>query len=1041
MRSFTHPHHKEVIMKRSFNNQIPYQLDCIGSRVMGWFNLARWCSCSRLLAFSLLLLMLHEGGVAQVSPYWRTFLHGNWTDPIWEKWDATGDTLMESPVGPNPDGHSQIRTNVYVSSLVISSGTLEVMYWAGGLHVSGTFRNTGTIKFWSRNDMETTGPGVIYNENTIEMHPEGGYGPIISGKLYNSGTIRTNSGGYYGMGNLFQNTGTLDIEPGTELNVGSTGTALGGTINVEAGGLFSFTGSGIVELSTSFSGSGEVALGEYISVAGTGNVTIGNPLRIRTKLGTGTITVTTALNDLSSLAEGTVEIGAGCSAGGIGSIGGTLINHGSVYIGYGVPQGSGLFYNSGQIIWDYDYNQYSSVNFENHGTFRKRGTGGAILTGNFEHCVDSAFNIHVQSGWLQLYNPAPCTTPINSLTSNGGTIRIDSGAAFIVPSFDFSGDTVDNKGTITSNPFRFVRSDPPQVLTGGGTISNLVLNGGNVQLLGPQAISNLTLASGLLQLYDSDLILGSAGLSGASDSSYVVTNGVGRLVRNVGTSFVSFPVGTSTSYNPVTVKTGTGTESFAVNVAEGIAPSILNPSNAVQRTWGISEGTPGGNGTITFTTQWNSGEEGSALDRDTIEGWRSGGGPWIMQLGSLIDVTPTGYPAVATIASNSLSSWTVANSHITASVPFTGGWNIISNPVTREPGTDSVTHLFPTASSNYAYSFEPGSGYQQRFTMANGKGYWEKFAALDTSHIDGFPRSLDSISVLAGWNLVGSISYSVDTAMISSDPPGIRASLWYSYAGGYAASSALLPGQGYWIKSSAAGKFILNAAASALSRPKEPKQKDNPLLADEFILTEKSGAKQSLYIEAESSQAGAMSELPPQGPEGTFDARFASQKSIESANSSAGQTIVIHSSSYPVTFTWNLKDDGGYVITDGVTGRLMEPKHTSGKGELVIRDPAITRLVLVKEQGVPHEFVLDQNYPNPFNPTTQIKFSVAVTGPATVEMFDILGQKVKTLFNENAEPGRFYNLRVDGANIASGVYFYRLQSGAKLDTRKMVLLK
>lgn len=233
-----------------------------------------------------------------------------------------------------------------------------------------------------------------------------------------------------------------------------------------------------------------------------------------------------------------------------------------------------------------------------------------------------------------------------------------------------------------------------------------------------------------------------------------------------------------------------------------------------------------------------------------------------------------------------------------------------------------------------------------------------------------------------------------------------------------------------------------DSSSYALLRSKEPKQKDNPLLADEFILTEKSGAKQTLYIEPETSQAGAMSELPPQGPEGTFDARFASQKSIESANSSAGQTIVIRSSSYPVTFTWNLKDeDGGYVVTDGVNGTLMAPRHIAGKGELVITDPAITRLVLLKEQGVPHEFVLDQNYPNPFNPTTQIKFAVANAGPATVEMFDVLGQKVKTLFNENAEPGKYYNLRVDGADMASGVYFYRLQSGARLDTRKMLLLK
>jgi hypothetical protein len=394
------------------------------------------------------------------------------------------------------------------------------------------------------------------------------------------------------------------------------------------------------------------------------------------------------------------------------------------------------------------------------------------------------------------------------------------------------------------------------------------------------------------------------------------------------------------------------------------------------------------------------------------------------------------------VATNSLSDWTIANSFTTASVPVIDAWNLVSNPVTRNPGTDSVAHLFPTASFNYAYAFQPGLGYQQRFTMANGGGYWEKFAGVDTSHIIGSLRSLDSISVSEGWNLVGSISYSVDTATIVSDPPGIRASLWYGYVGAYTASPSLVPGQGYWIKAASAGKFILDAAAFPFSRPKELVSTANVTRADEFILSERYGAQQSLYIEAEPTVVSAMSELPPQGPEGTFDVRFASQKSIESANSS-GQTIVMRSSNYPVTFKWNLKDEdgGGYVITDGVNGNLMAPKHISGKGELVITDPAITRLVLVKEQGVPHEFVLAQNYPNPFNPTTQIKFSVAVAGRATVEMFNVLGQKVKTLFNENAEPGRYYNLQVDGSNLASGVYFYRLQSGQSVESRKLMLLR
>jgi hypothetical protein len=376
--------------------------------------------------------------------------------------------------------------------------------------------------------------------------------------------------------------------------------------------------------------------------------------------------------------------------------------------------------------------------------------------------------------------------------------------------------------------------------------------------------------------------------------------------------------------------------------------------------------------------------------------------------------------------------------HFSPNIPVNGGWNLLS--VARAESDYRKSVLYPLSVSN-AFEFVPGSGYVPRDTLSNGKGFWLKFASADTLIVSGLVRTIDTVDVQAGWNIVGGISVLVDTSAVTSDPPGIRASSWFGYAGAYLPSPLLLPGKGYWIKASAAGRFIFNASVDAPSRPVQREREDHIASVDEFILMEKDGAKQSLYIEVEASQAGAMSELPPQGPEGTFDARFASQKSIESAKSSGGQTIVIRSSSYPVTLAWNLKDVEAYVIKDGITGTVMQPKHISGQGELVITDPAITRLVLVKEQGVPHEFVLDQNYPNPFNPTTQIKFSVAMAGPATVEMFDVLGQKVKTLFNENAEPGRYYTLNVNGANMASGVYFYRLQSGARLDTRKMLLLK
>jgi len=94
----------------------------------------------------------------------------------------------------------------------------------------------------------------------------------------------------------------------------------------------------------------------------------------------------------------------------------------------------------------------------------------------------------------------------------------------------------------------------------------------------------------------------------------------------------------------------------------------------------------------------------------------------------------------------------------------------------------------------------------------------------------------------------------------------------------------------------------------------------------------------------------------------------------------------------------------------------------------------------VAEQA-PHEFRLFQNYPNPFNPETEIKFSVEKAGVTTVRVYNTIGQEVSTLFDDIAEPGRYYRMKINGQNLASGIYFYKVQTGQRSDMRKMVLIK
>jgi hypothetical protein len=89
----------------------------------------------------------------------------------------------------------------------------------------------------------------------------------------------------------------------------------------------------------------------------------------------------------------------------------------------------------------------------------------------------------------------------------------------------------------------------------------------------------------------------------------------------------------------------------------------------------------------------------------------------------------------------------------------------------------------------------------------------------------------------------------------------------------------------------------------------------------------------------------------------------------------------------------------------------------------------------------PDKFILAQNYPNPFNPSTVIEFVVPGNGPATMKVYNVLGQEVATLFEGNAEAGEINTARFNASNLPSGLYFYTLRSAGKTDTKRMLLLK
>jgi photosystem II stability/assembly factor-like uncharacterized protein len=88
----------------------------------------------------------------------------------------------------------------------------------------------------------------------------------------------------------------------------------------------------------------------------------------------------------------------------------------------------------------------------------------------------------------------------------------------------------------------------------------------------------------------------------------------------------------------------------------------------------------------------------------------------------------------------------------------------------------------------------------------------------------------------------------------------------------------------------------------------------------------------------------------------------------------------------------------------------------------------------------PSEFTLFQNYPNPFNPSTSIQYQVSSISQVSLKVYDLLGREVATLVNED-KPAGSYEVEFDAKGLSSGIYFYKIQAGSFVETKKMLLLK
>ncbi len=139
----------------------------------------------------------------------------------------------------------------------------------------------------------------------------------------------------------------------------------------------------------------------------------------------------------------------------------------------------------------------------------------------------------------------------------------------------------------------------------------------------------------------------------------------------------------------------------------------------------------------------------------------------------------------------------------------------------------------------------------------------------------------------------------------------------------------------------------------------------------------------------------------------------------------------------PIQVTTYMGKDRGLGIT-AFDNKILFSDQTMGVW--ILKNDLITSVENSSTDDTPSEFELYQNYPNPFNANTRIEFSVPYRGKITIDIFDLLGRKIKTLLNEEREKGK-YKIYFSSTGLPSGIYFYQLSAGYLKAVKKMIVLK
>lgn len=421
------------------------------------------------------------------------------------------------------------------------------------------------------------------------------------------------------------------------------------------------------------------------------------------------------------------------------------------------------------------------------------------------------------------------------------------------------------------------------------------------------------------------------------------------------------------------------------------------------------------------------------------------------------------YPATVSISNNqTFGSVTNSNNYRMLSLP--GNINkSINSMISGSQGTDWEVYYDNGAASDYFVRYN-GSAL---FNFTPGKGFWvisrnEISVSEDITSVILNDDNYYIISLHVGWNIIGNpFNKTISWSSVQTEN-NISGNL-YDFSGNFSSTTLMEPYKGYYYlnvenKASLSIPYIIQNEGSL------SKKSENILIG----LFDDEKLKSFIEIGFNDSSKIGYDKLDKFAPPGDFENEriVLHNHNLETEYKYLYQDfrkpnteievyniIVKNSESKKLLILLSnieqIHDDKEIYLMDIELGKefnlreenkfVINRVKSENKFKLVIGE--IEKVNEILKDYLPQEYILFQNYPNPFNPTTVIRYSLPEKTTVSLEVFNLLGERVANLLQNKVEEAGNYEVVFEASNLNSGIYFYRITTNKFTTTKKMILLK